>query len=114
MLLYINHYNFIRLILCRIRYTFSIVKIKSEKKREKIKQHCKITILYVVQCRQLDTHTRKNVLNTFKRKEQPLAYNCEFNHGVSFLINNASCILVSYSLRRFQISLNKPTSKLEF
>ena len=36
-------------------------KIKSEKKREKIKQHCKITILYTVQCKQLDTHTKKNV-----------------------------------------------------
>ena len=53
----------------------------------------------MAQCRQLKTHTpEKNLQNTFKRKEQPLAYSCEFNRGVGCFINNASCILVSYSL----------------
>ena len=47
---YSNQNNFIHLILWRIRYTFSTVK-SSQKKKRKIKQHCKIAMLYMVQCR---------------------------------------------------------------
>ena len=43
-----------------------------------------------------------------------MAYNCEFNRGVRFFINNASCILVWYSLWQFLITLNELTSKLRF
>ena len=38
------------------------------------------TLLYNIDNR----HMQKNVYNTFKRKEQPLAYNCEFKPAVSF------------------------------
>ena len=51
MLQYNNHYNFIHLVLRRIRYTFSIVKSSQKKRKEKVKQHRKITKLYLVQCR---------------------------------------------------------------
>ena len=55
MLQYNNHYSFIHLVLWRIRYTFSIATSSQKKKRKR--KNKAITILYMVRCRQLDTHT---------------------------------------------------------
>ena len=46
-------------------------KIKSEKikNKNKIKQHHEITILYLIQCKQLDTHTHKKMFKTHSKEK---------------------------------------------
>ena len=69
-------------------------KIKSEKKeKNKSTQQNNNTVYGAI----YTIHTTKS-LKHIQKKKQSFAYTCEFNRGISFFINNASYILVSYSL----------------